>query len=85
MTQKEIGIGIIGYGIGRVHAYAWKNLPLFYDDIETLPKLAAAFSARDTIKTSEMARDFGFTNTYSDWRKPIEKYNVNIVDDCTSR
>ncbi|MFI5419967.1 MAG: Gfo/Idh/MocA family protein, partial [Nitrososphaerales archaeon] len=82
MKQKEIGIGIIGYGIGRVHAYAWKNLALFYDSLETLPKLAA-FCARDTNKTSEMARDFGFTNTYSDWRKLIEDPNVNIVDDCT--
>jgi predicted dehydrogenase len=78
---KEIGVGIIGYGIGRVHAHAWKNIPLFYRDLIPTPKLAA-FCARNDAKRKEMAETFGFTSTYGDWRELVRDPNVQIVDNC---
>jgi predicted dehydrogenase len=79
--RNEIGVGVIGYGIGRVHAHAWKNLPLFYDNLVVKPRLAA-FCARDQTKAEEMHRDFGFTKVYSDWRNLVRDPTVEIVDNC---
>ncbi|MDA4131191.1 MAG: Gfo/Idh/MocA family oxidoreductase [Thaumarchaeota archaeon] len=80
MAKKEIGVGVIGYGIGRVHAHAWKNLPLFYDLVAT-PKLAG-FCARDSDKAMEMASDFGFANTYSEWKNLVKDPDISIIDNC---
>ncbi|MFI5420487.1 MAG: Gfo/Idh/MocA family protein [Nitrososphaerales archaeon] len=81
MTKKEIGVGVVGYGIGRVHAHAWKNLPLFYTDLEAIPKLAG-FCARDSNKAAEMTRDFGFSNTYSNWNSLVKDPEIAIIDNC---
>lgn len=79
--EKEIGIGIIGYGIGRVHAHAWKNLPLFYSDLGSTPRLEA-FCARDPAKRAEMGETFGFAKTYADWRDLVRDPEVQVVDNC---
>jgi len=79
--SKEIGIGIIGSGIGRVHAHAWKNLPLFYSDLGSRPTLAA-FCARDSTRRAEMSESFGFDKTYADWRDLVRDPKVQVVDNC---
>jgi predicted dehydrogenase len=62
----EVGIGILGYGIGRVHSHAWLNIPLFYDPPPAIPKLHAV-CGRNSTKVAEVAKVFGFSRTYSDW------------------
>lgn len=38
--MKTLGVGIVGYGfIGRVHAYGYLNLPLFYQTLPAKVKL----------------------------------------------
>jgi predicted dehydrogenase len=78
---RETGIGLIGYGIGRVHAHAWKDIPLFYDNLDRKPKLAG-FCARDPTKSLEMKQNFGFGKTYSDWRDLVRDPSIEIIDNC---
>ena len=35
LHRKDIGIGLIGYSIGKVHTHAWLNLTQFYSDSRT--------------------------------------------------
>lgn len=82
--NKELGVGLIGYGIGRVHAHAWKNIPLFYgsSDLRAIPKLVG-FSARDPKKTLEMKENFDFEKSYSDWHDLVKDPAVQIIDNCS--
>lgn len=77
---KSVGVGIIGYGIGKVHALSWSNVPLFYRP-EVLPRLEA-ICARDEKKVATLAKEFGFTKSYSDWKELVKDPGVNIVDNC---
>ena len=80
---KEIGVGLIGYGIGRVHAHAWKNVPLFYGN-DVVPRLVG-FCARDQGKTLEMKEDFDFEKSYSDWRDLVkDSWRANNRQLCTA-
>jgi predicted dehydrogenase len=81
MPPKVIGVGVLGYGIGRVHAHAWLNIPLFYDPPPATPKLCA-ISGRNSTKVRDVARTFGFRKTYADWRAMIKDEDVEIVDNC---
>ncbi len=39
---REIRIGMIGYGqMGRIHAYAYRSIPIFYDPLPFTLKLQA--------------------------------------------
>ena len=80
---KNLGVGLIGYGIGKVHAHAWKNIPLFYDqsDLPAVPKLIG-IAARDRAKTLEMKENFGFSRSYSDWKELVRDPEVEVVDNC---
>jgi predicted dehydrogenase len=81
--KKEVGVGLIGYGIGRVHAHAWKNIPLFYSDsdLKAVPKLVG-FSARDPKRTLEMKENFDFAKSYSDWQELVRDPAVELIDNC---
>jgi len=77
---KELGVGLIGYGIGRVHAHAWKNIPLFYDGVT--PRLVG-FCARDQNRVSEMKESFDFEKGYSNWQDLVRDPSVQIIDNCS--
>src|SRR5713226_883936 len=81
VTSKEIGVGIIGYSIGRAHAHAWSSLSEYYHPIEVRPKLVA-ISGRTKGKVDLEARKYGFKRTYYDWKKLVRDPDVNVVDDC---
>jgi predicted dehydrogenase len=79
--SNKFGVGLIGYGIGRVHAHAWKNIPLFYDG-SVVPNLVG-FSARDPLKTAEMKESFDFEKSYSDWHDLVKDPAIQIIDNCS--
>ena len=81
MGNREIKIGILGYGIGRVHSHAWLNIPFFYDPPPATPKLYA-LAGRTTSKVAEVANAFGFRRTYTDWRDLINDPAVEVLDNC---
>jgi len=81
MVTREIGVGMMGYGIGRVHSHAWLNVPLFYAPPPAIPKLQA-LCGRDSVKVAEIANAFGFRRTCSDWRDLVKDPAVEILDNC---
>ncbi len=81
MDTREVGVGMLGYGIGRVHSHAWLNIPLFYGPTPAVPKLHA-ICGRNSARIAELARVFGFRRTCSDWRDLVKDPAVEILDNC---
>ena len=81
-THSNLGIGMIGYNIGRVHAHAWRNMPLFYYPPPTRPA-SVGISGRNSERVKTFAERFGFKRTYGDWRELVKDPEVQAVDVCT--
>jgi predicted dehydrogenase len=81
-TKKPLNIGIVGYGfMGRTHANGYTQAPNFFD-LPLRPVLKAA-CGRDEAKLKEYAENWGFESTETDWRKLIERKDIDAIDICT--
>ena len=80
---RTIRIGMIGYGqMGRIHAYAYRTIPLFYDPLPFEPVLAAVADVMPGA-AEKAARQAGFAQASSDWRRVVESPDIDVVDICT--
>src|SRR3954462_13809041 len=77
--MKKLNIGLIGYGfMGRAHANAFRKVSNFFDlDYEPVLK---AVCARDEGKVKAFARRWGFETHETDWRKLLERKDIDLVD-----
>src|SRR5687768_7269334 len=79
---KKLNIGMIGYGfMGRAHSNAYRKVSNFFD-LEFQPVLKAA-CARDEAKVKQFADKWGYESTETDWRKLIERKDIDAIDICT--
>jgi predicted dehydrogenase len=79
--QKEIGLGMLGYGfMGRTHSYAWKVFPL-YSDSETRVRFVS-ICGRTEDKVKKAAKVYGYESYCKDWKEIVRNKQVDIVDNC---
>lgn len=79
---KPLNIGLIGYGfMGRTHSNGYTKAPHFFD-LPYKPVLKAA-CGRDKDKLKAFADQWGWESTESDWRKVVERKDIDAVDICT--
>src|ERR687895_2822536 len=79
---KPLNIGMIGYGfMGRAHSNAYAKVNHFFD-LPYRPVRKAA-CARDAGKVKEFAAKWGYESTETDWRKLLDRKDVDAVDVCT--
>jgi predicted dehydrogenase len=81
--MQKAGVGIIGYGfIGKVHAFGWRSIPFYYDPPPLETRLVAV--ATSSPATAEAARRHGgFEAATEDWRRLIERKDIDVVDICS--
>ena len=80
--MKKLNVGIIGYGfMGRAHSNAYRKVSNFFD-LEYQPVLKAA-CARDEKKVKAFADKWGYQSIETDWRRLIERDDIDIIDICT--
>jgi predicted dehydrogenase len=79
--SKAIGVGILGYSIGKAHAYGWQDLSRYFYPPKLTPKLVA-LAGRSKEAVEFEARRFGFEKTYSNWKDLIRDPEVEIFDNC---
>ncbi len=78
---KTLNIGMIGYGfMGRAHSNAYRKVSNFFD-LEYQPVLKAA-CARDAAKIKAFADKWGYESTETDWRRLVERKDIDAVDIC---
>jgi predicted dehydrogenase len=82
MAQKPLRIGMVGYGfMGRAHSNAYNRVANFFD-VPYEPVLQAV-CARDAAKAKAFANQWGYASVESDWRKLVERADIDAVDICT--
>ena len=81
-TKRTIGVALIGAGfMGKTHSNAYLKVAKFFD----LPvePVMACFCRRDKLGLREVADRWGWQAAESDWRKVIQRDDVDLVDICT--
>ncbi len=80
--MKQLNVGIIGCGfMGRTHSNAYCRVSNFFD-LEYKPVLKAICD-RNEEKAKEFASQWGFESIETDWKKLLERDDIDIVDICT--
>ncbi len=80
--QDEIRIGMVGTAfMGAAHSQAWRSVNRFFD----LPVQArmVAVCGRAGDRTRAAADRLGWQSYETDWRRLIERDDIDLVDICT--
>src|SRR5262245_31471980 len=79
---KLLNVGVIGYGfMGRTHSNAYAQVNHFFD-LPYKPVLKAV-CARDAAKVKDFAAKWGYESSETDWRKLVERKDIDVIDICT--
>src|SRR5579859_3330634 len=80
--KKPLNIALIGTGfMGRTHSNAYRKVGNFFD-LKHQPVLKAA-CARSGDKVKAFAEQWGYESTETDWRKVIERKDIDAIDICS--
>src|SRR5687767_9336194 len=80
--SKPLNIGMIGYGfMGRAHSNAYRKVWNFFD-LEYRPVLKAA-CARNKETIQAFADQWGYESIETDWKKLLDRKDIDAVDICT--
>jgi len=80
---KELRIGIIGYGqMGRIHTYAYRTIPIFYDGFPAKITLVGVCD-QDTERAKKGVEQGGFQFWCTDYRELIDRKDIDVVNVCT--
>ena len=79
MAKRNLNIGLIGYGfMGRAHSNAFLQVSRFFD-VPYIPVLQAA-CARNPERVKAFADKWGYMSVETDWRKLIERKDIDVID-----
>jgi predicted dehydrogenase len=80
--SEVLRVGMVGYAfMGAAHAQAWRNAHRFFD-LQLTPELTAV-AGRNPDAVSAAAERLGFTSTETDWRRLVERDDIDLIDICT--
>jgi predicted dehydrogenase len=80
-SPKPLNIGMIGYGfMGRAHSNGYRKVSNFFE-LPYRPVLKAA-CARDAAKAKAFAETWGYESVETDWRKLVERKDIDAIDIC---
>ena len=77
--MKKLNVGLIGYGfMGRTPSNAYRKVNNFFD-LGYRPVLKA-ICARDAAKAKGFAAQWGWDSIETDWRKLVERDDIDLID-----
>lgn len=81
-AAHTLNIGVIGYGfMGRAHSNAYRTVNHFFD-CEYTPVLKAA-CGRNAERVRAFANTWGYEEVETDWRRLVERDDIDAIDICT--
>jgi predicted dehydrogenase len=79
--MKILNVGLLGCGfMGRAHSNAYRKVNHFFD-LEYQPVLKAIGDCNEE-KAKAFAQQWGYESVETDWRKLIERADIELVDVC---
>ena len=82
MSKKPFNIGLVGYGfMGRTHSNGYRRVGNFFD-LEYTPVLKAV-CGRNEENAQAFADQWGYESVETDWRKLMERDDIDAIDICT--
>lgn len=77
--MKKLNIGLIGYGfMGKAHSNAFRQVNHFFNlDYQLVLKVACA---RNEENVRAFANTAGWENYETDWRKLVERDDIDVID-----
>jgi predicted dehydrogenase len=79
---KPLNVGMIGYGfMGKAHSNAYAQVNHFFD-LDFRPVLKAV-CARSADKARAFADRWGYESVETDWRRLIDRKDIDLIDICT--
>jgi len=79
---KKVNVAIIGTKfMGKAHSNAWSQASKFFT-LGLTPVLKVA-CGQDVEATSDFAQNWGWEESVSDWKKVVERKDIDIIDVCT--
>ncbi|MEQ4567793.1 Gfo/Idh/MocA family oxidoreductase [Paenarthrobacter sp. CAP02] len=83
MTEtKPLRVGMVGYAfMGAAHSHAWRTAPRFFD-LPLAPELTAV-AGRNADGVRAAANKYGWNSVETDWRRLIERDDIDLIDICT--
>ncbi|SDK59307.1 Predicted dehydrogenase [Glycomyces sambucus] len=80
MTET-LRIGMVGYAfMGAAHSHAWRTAPRFFD--LPLGIGMTALAGRDSERVTAAAAKLGWDSVETDWRRLVERDDIDLVDIC---
>jgi len=80
--KTSISVGLVGCGfMGRAHANAYRQVGRFFDLPLRIETKAAC--ARDGGRAAAFATQWGFETAETDWRRLVERPDIDLIDIAT--
>jgi predicted dehydrogenase len=80
--QKPLRVGMVGYAfMGAAHSHAWRTAPRFFD-LPLAPQLTAV-AGRNSYGVRAAAAKYGWASVETDWRRLLERDDIDLIDICT--
>ena len=80
--RKPLRVGMVGYAfMGAAHSHAWRTAPRFFE-LPLQPQLTA-LAGRNAEGVRAAAEKYGWDGVETDWRRLIERDDIDLVDICT--
>lgn len=80
--MKTVNVAMIGYAfMGKAHSNAYRQVNAFFD-LEVKPQMKV-ICGRNKKKVEEAARKYGWEEFDTDWRRVVERKDIDVVDICT--
>jgi predicted dehydrogenase len=81
-TKPSLRVGMVGYKfMGAAHSQAWRTAPHFFD-LPLVPELAV-LCGRHREDAEAAAARLGWAEVETDWRRLIERDDIDLIDICT--
>ncbi|SEB87165.1 Predicted dehydrogenase [Paramicrobacterium humi] len=79
---NKLRVGMVGYAfMGAAHSHAWRTAHRFFD-LPMTPELTAV-AGRNEQAVREAAERMGWNSVETDWRRLIERDDIDLIDICT--